>query len=173
MSKKIMFLVIAILAQFAIILYTTISSSRIINGGDVLKLRLQGYDPYDMFRGNYIRIRLRDDKIEGGYAVAEEGYVFFERCEEGYDVPVGVVYEPARGTIKVRMRYDEETQEICICYPFDKVWKNQEECEDMERDIAIALGEERGVYALVAVKDGEGRIVDIEIEEREDEIFSY
>lgn len=164
MNKKSIYLVLAIVVQFGVILYTTISSQMIINNGEVLKFRLRGYDPYDMFRGNYIRIRFMDDEVYMVEDVGEEGYVEFVENEEGYSVPFRVFDCPGMGTMKVKLSYDEERQGATIIYPFDRVWKNQEECEVLEKKINVALEEGRDVYALVAVKRGEGRIVDIEIE---------
>lgn len=164
MNKKSIYLVLAIVVQFGVILYTTISSQMIINNGEVLKFRLRGYDPYDMFRGNYIRIRFMDDEVYMVEDVGEEGYVEFVENEEGYSVPFRVFDCPEMGTMKVKLSYDEERQGATIIYPFDRVWKNQEECEALEKKINVALEEGRDVYALVAVKRGEGRIVDIEIE---------
>lgn len=164
MNKKSIYLVLAIVVQFGVILYTTISSQMIINNGEVLKFRLRGYDPYDMFRGNFIRIRFMDDKVSMEEEVGPEGYVEFEVSEGGYAIPIRVLEEKVEGTLKASLSYNEERQEVTIDYPFDKVWKNQEECEVLEKKINVALEEGRDVYALVAVKRGEGRIVDIEIE---------
>ena len=53
---------------------------------------------------------------------------------------------------------------VRISYPFDRVWMNQEDCPKAERIITQALNDGLNVCALVSIKDGDGVLMDIEVD---------
>lgn len=163
---------LAVLAQFATIAYWVFRSETIIDKGDLLKFRLTGYDPHDRFRGSYLRIQFKDDTIslcqDDFLSVMEykEKFVSVEEDENGFAIPAAIADYPSHMSIKSEVKvYGSDSSVTClkIVYPFDRVWMNEYDCPAAERLINNAIEAEKSVYALVAVDDGEGRIVDVEI----------
>lgn len=75
--------------------YMITSSADILGNGKLYKFRMEGYDPFDFFRGNYLDVRINTDNIptdkedwkpgERVYLtidVGSDGYAFFDEALE-------------------------------------------------------------------------------------------
>ncbi|MEN9997322.1 MAG: hypothetical protein RI922_312 [Bacteroidota bacterium] len=84
MSKKIIFFVFA-LVLIAVPIYIIFSSEAILEKGHQHKVKLEGFDPFDPFRGKYLMLNYDfsvdcDQTMEEGDA----GFVVLEKDENGF-----------------------------------------------------------------------------------------
>lgn len=172
-NKKWWFFAAAILAQFIVMFIWTVRSNDTIQEGTLYKFRLEGYDPHDLFRGEYLRIQFKEDKVqvstEETFPKGEPAYVTFENDVEGFAHPIALSKKVSESSLKVCVMTGEflpdSTRKLLrIYYPFNKFWMNQEDCPIAERIINRALNNNQDVYALVYIKDGEGALTDIEVD---------
>jgi uncharacterized membrane-anchored protein len=176
-NKKWWFFAAAILAQFIVMFLWVLRSNDTLENGAVYKFRLQGYDPHDPFRGEYLRILLKDNIIEmqnKGEATAiinaSKVYASFSVDDEGFAMPMSLSQNPSDDALKVEVSRDyyvstEMTSiRIRIQYPFDRLWMNQKECPIAEKIVNDALFRNKHVYALVSIKNGDGALKDVEVD---------
>lgn len=165
-NKKWIFFCLIVVAQFSLVFYTIYHYHSISNSETILKFRLQGYDPKDFFRGDYLRIRFKDNVIKTEqYVEDNQYYIHFKEDSTGCAIPDYFDNEQTENSIQAKVKYYSFDSTANISYPFNKVWMNQEDCKKAERIINKALRDNRkDAYALVAVKNGEGVLKDVEIE---------
>lgn len=76
-------------------IYMVGSSANILSNGKLYKFRMEGYDPFDFFRGNYLRVNIdtrgiptdKEDWLPGetvylSIDVDQDGYAFFDEALE-------------------------------------------------------------------------------------------
>ena len=93
-KKKWIFIGYAVLVLL-IPIYMVGSSASILSNGKLYKFRMEGYDPFDFFRGNYLRVNIdtrgiptdKDDWVSGetvylSIDVDQDGYAFFDEALE-------------------------------------------------------------------------------------------
>ncbi|MCQ2195057.1 MAG: GDYXXLXY domain-containing protein [Paludibacteraceae bacterium] len=174
-DKKWWFFGAALLLQFVVLFLWVVKSNDTIQQGTVYKFRLMGYDPHDPFRGEYLRIRFKDNTVDmpsDRLPSSMQGnmYVSFYEDEEGFAKPrdLSEYSSEERLRVKVITGYgsglDSTLTTLCISYPFDYFWMNQEDCPKAEHIINQALNDGLNVCALVSIKDGEGVLMDIEVD---------
>ena len=81
--------VLAIIILFAIPIYTIIASSDTLKDGTEYLFRVEAFDPYDMFRGNYLNISFKENFVYGSAVEKEnngssEYYVTIEKDLDGF-----------------------------------------------------------------------------------------
>lgn len=176
-NKKWWFFAAAILAQFIVMFLWVLRTNDTLENGTIYKFRLQGYDPHDPFRGEYLRILLKDNIIEmqnkdeaTAIINASKVYASFSVDDEGFAMPMSLSQNPSDDALKVEVSRDyyvstEMTSiRIRIQYPFDRLWMNQKECPVAEKVVNKALSGNKHVYALVSIKNGDGVLKDIEVD---------
>lgn len=83
-TKKIIFAVFA-LAIILIPVYMIFRSEAVLTNGHQHKLRLQGRDPFDPFRGKFLRLRFENRvPCENGIKEGDIGYVLLEKDTSGF-----------------------------------------------------------------------------------------
>ena len=83
-TKKIIFAVFA-LVVILIPVYLIFQSEAVLTGGHQHKLRLQGRDPFDPFRGKFLRLRFENRvPCESGIKEGETGFVLLEKDTSGF-----------------------------------------------------------------------------------------
>lgn len=175
-NKKWWFFAAAILAQFIVMFLWVLRSNDTLENGAVYKFRLQGYDPHDPFRGEYLRIQFKDNIMEMQnedeamtIINALEVYAKFSVDDEGFAMPMSLSQSISDNALKVEVTRDYFSSEmtsirIRIQYPFDRLWMNQKECPVAEKVVNKALSGNKHVYALVSIKNGDGVLKDIEVD---------
>ena len=88
MHKKILLYVLVVIVLFALPIYTIVVSMDTLKGGNEFLFKVQAFDPYDMFRGNYININFQEryadsSNIENGVS-GKKYFVTIETDDEGY-----------------------------------------------------------------------------------------
>jgi len=89
MNKKISILYItAVLILFAIPMYVVLSNFNTLTSGTEYKFKVEAFDPYDMFRGNYININFDEHYIRTitntPFFSGEDYYVSIEEGKDGF-----------------------------------------------------------------------------------------
>ncbi len=161
--KKTIF-IIMVAAQLGIFGYMIYQKSLIADRGEAYKFEVGYYDPYDFMRGNYLRLSLKQQEIEGkthqnkkykkieGYLVVEtrsgKGYItdFREKKPSGGQYIKGSVYETYDG-------------KYLIQNPFKRYYVEQSKAEEMED----RLRDSEAAYIIVKIYKGNYVIEGIEI----------
>lgn len=169
MSKKIAFIVFAVIL-LSVPLYLMINSERVLEDGHRHKIRLRAYDPFDPFRGKYLRLNydnnvLCDENLEKGEAI----YITLEKDSLGFShFAYGAGKPPENSTdyfkSTVLWRYDGtatfKTDNI------SKYFINEDKATPAE---TIVQNYQRNhptqIYIAIRVLDGEIRLEDIYVEE--------
>lgn len=170
MNKKIIFIGFALIL-LSIPLYLMITSESVLENGVRHKIRLQAYDPFDPFRGKYLRMNYDNEvqcdvtfqKGDGIYITLDQdslGYSFFaygsdEAPENSTDYFKTTVTQQSYGNT-VRFRTDNLSKYFINenkAKPAEKVmWDYQRNHPD-------------SIYVAIRVLDGEVRLEDIYVEE--------
>ncbi len=166
-TKKIGFLAFA-LVILAIPVYLMMSSEAILEDGHRHKIRLEGRDPFDPFRGKFLRLNFNDEIACIDCSEGEEVYVLLEKGEDGYSFfSEGVKEKPThsdyfKATVE-RVYLDRARVKIDT---LTKYFINEDKAKKAE-DILQSYTRQKPdeVYLAIRVLDGEARLEDIFIEE--------
>src|SRR3989338_2601520 len=78
-TKKIIFAVFALVVVL-IPIYLIFQSEDVLTNGHQHKLRLEGYDPFDPFRGKFLRLRFESSvPCESDIKTGDQGFVLLEK----------------------------------------------------------------------------------------------
>ncbi len=102
MNKKIWLYILIVSVLFFLPTYKIIVSSDTLKGGTEYMFKVQAFDPYDMFRGNYINISFEEQWVEDCNAAegmyGEKCYVTIATKEDGYAYFSGISFEKPEHT---------------------------------------------------------------------------
>ena len=63
-KKQFVIYIIAVLVLFGIPIFTILINTSTLKDGTEYYFKIEAYDPYDMFRGNYLNVAFEQDTIE-------------------------------------------------------------------------------------------------------------
>ncbi len=162
--------ILMIILLFSIPIYTIIISTDTLKGGKEFLFRVEAFDPYDMFRGNYLAIRFKEKSVESLKNFEEnEGeyaYVTIDEDENGFayfsDISIEKPAEKSNyyKTIidNVWKRYDNDRiYEYSINTP-TRYYMNENKSLNAEKVYNENL---ENTYVKVRVKDGKMVIVGV------------
>jgi len=177
-TKKLIFLLYAVIILLVPI-YLVVKSERILTDGTLYKFKPQAYDPFDPFRGKFLRVNYdtdgitADDDIKEGdrvyvsIAIDGEGYAFFDKAyksppKEGDYLQTTVTYVyyndyeyiEAEGASSLEMGIE-------IPDHMNKYFINEDKALDAEN---VFRWKRENIYIGVRILDGEARIQDIYVE---------
>jgi len=183
-KKKWIFIGYAVLVLL-IPAYMVVSSVNVLSNGKLYKFRMEGYDPFDFFRGNYLRVNIdtrgiptdKDDWVPGetvylSIDVDQDGYAFFDEAME--EPPSSGDYMVSRidringfsrsvsrivvGDMFGEGEFRQKTVDVELPNNLGKYFITEEFATDGE----FALRRARGFATLhVRVKNGSTRLQDI------------
>lgn len=167
MSKKVIFIAFALLI-LSIPMYLMLNSERVLEDGYRHKIKLEAYDPFDPFRGKYLRINydnnVSSEKMEKGDNI----YITLKKDSTGFSVfDQGTSTAPETDDYfksKVLSSYGGNTR-----FKTDNISKyfiNEDKAKKAE-DIMFDYQRNHpdSIYVAIRVLDGEIRLEDIFIEE--------
>lgn len=67
LTKQIVLVVVSFIILFSIPIYSIIVHNDVLKNGEEFLFKVETYDPYDMFRGNYLNIRFQEDSVRKEY----------------------------------------------------------------------------------------------------------
>lgn len=166
-KKKIGFLVFA-LVIITIPLYLMLSSENVLENGNRHKIRLEGRDPFDPFRGKFLRLNFDDEIDCFACEEGEEVFVLLEKDEDGFSFfSEGVKERPDHFdffTAKVERAYPGKA--IIKLDNLTKYFINEDKAKDAEDVLQSYVRQKpNDVYLAIRVLDGEARLEDIFIED--------
>jgi len=173
-GKKIFFLIFG-LVILLVPIYVIMNSESILEKGHRHKLHLQGFDPFDPFRGKYLRLSY-DDNVDGDEALKEgdKVYVTFVKDSLGFSQfdfahKEKPDHDDYMTTTIVEPRFFWDTGEGNFTIKLDNLTKyfiNENKAKEAEK-IVMDYTRERpnDIYVAIRVLDGEARLEDIFVEE--------
>ena len=180
-NKKIIFLFFA-LAIILVPVYMIVSSEDVLNNGTFYKFRPQARDPFDPFRGKYLRINYdtnsiptkeklkRGDKVYVSIGVDEKGFAYFKEAflkapKKGDYLPANVRYaDDFRGRgrrVEAALVDSEEPMNYISIKPPNNMCKyfiNEDYAQAAED---AYFKEWKNAYIGVRILDGSARVQDI------------
>ena len=157
------------LVILAIPLYIIFSSESILENGHRHKLRLQGYDPFDPFRGKFLRLRYNNDvPCDAELKEGDMAFVTFEQDADGFSffAHASKVKPDHDDYLEAEIQYVYDSVAMIKVDNLTKYFINEDkayEAENVLRDFTLLS--EGHLYAAIRVLDGEARLEDIFVED--------
>lgn len=141
--------------------------------GATFKFRTRPVDPYDAFRGRYVRLRYESNNVATTNATrfyrGQKVYVGIDVDEDGWArlTDIGVERPREGAYLKTQVQYHRNNQDcVRVNLPFDRFYMNEDDAPEAERQYRHASQrEDRRAYALVRVRSGRAVIEDLYIED--------
>lgn len=88
-SNKIIIYILSICILFVIPIYTIATNNNTLKDGTEYLFKVEAFDPYDMFRGNYLNIKFKENTVKGISTYYQESnndeyYVTIEKNKDGF-----------------------------------------------------------------------------------------
>lgn len=165
MRKTLFFIAFAlmVLVQLFVPLQMIWNSENIIRKNQVYLFEVQPIDPHDVFRGKYVTLGFKNDKIAvenpNEYQRGQEVYVFVDKWDNiAYLTDVSPnAPKDVSNYFKTKINYFTDN-EIVVEMPFNRFYMNEEKSLDAER---ILQDTTLKAYAKVAVYQGEAVLQDV------------
>ncbi len=163
-TKKIIFAAFALIIVL-IPLYLIFKSEDVLKNGHQHKLRLQGYDPMDPFRGKFLRIRFENSvRCETGMKEGDLGFVLLEKDTSGFSHFSYVQKErpPHSDYVEAKIIMVYEGRAELDFDNLNKYFINEDQAGEAEEIIAdfTRMAPDK-IHLNIRVLDGEARIEDI------------
>jgi len=170
MNKKIIFIAFALII-LSIPMYLMITSENVLEKGFRHKIKLQAYDPFDPFRGKYLRMNYDnsvrcDEHFEDGDPI----YITLEKDSLGYSFfDYGSKTAPKNSTDYFKTITTSSTYGDHVRFRTDNLSKyfiNEDKATPAETLIwDYQRNHPDSIYVAIRVLDGEVRLEDIFVEE--------
>jgi len=147
---------------------------RVMKHGSVVRMECEAPDPYDLLRGRYLAVRVKDDEIKGvsrdqAFADGDKGFAILEADDAGQAKPVQLVRaRPTSGLyVEVSVQYvdhhpsDANTVSVRIRWPFDRLYLNENLAPAADQWYRDNIRAEKPILADLRVLDGRAVLVDL------------
>lgn len=146
----------------------------LLSEGKEFKFKCAPVDPSDPFRGKYITLRFEENSFiteNANWVYNENVYVTFKNNSEGFSEIESVSKEmPVNNSDFLKLKsngFNPDLRKLFFDFPFDRYYLNESKAPDTEEIYNRSLTDTNNVtYALVAIKDGEGAIKDVFINDK-------
>ena len=163
-KNKLILYIIAVLILFLIPIGTVILKTDALRNGEEFLFKVEAFDPYDMFRGNYLRINFEEQDVIGEYPEGGEYddwlYVTVDKSGDGFAYFSNVSLEEPKDIsnyYKTRGYYKEYSKTYNIDTP-TRYYMNENKSLDAEKVYEENID---NTYVKVRVKDGQMVIVGV------------
>ena len=146
----------------------------ILNTGKIVKFQCEPIDPNDPFRGKYITLNFKENRIKvknfKNWNSNETVYAKIETSKDGFAKIKSISRtEPTDNSIylKLKINYiaEYEDNKIYFDFPFNRFYMNENKVKNAETVYAEStIDTTKIAYALVATKNGEAVIKDVLID---------
>lgn len=169
----ILFLIVAVVQLFvpSQMIY---DQEDIINTGKIVKFQCEPIDPNDPFRGKYITLNFKENRIKvknfKNWNNNETVYAIIETSTEGFAKIKSISKtEPIDNSIylKLKINYiaEYDDNKIYLDFPFNRFYMNENKAKKAEEVYAESIIDTTKIaYALVATKNGKAVIKDVLID---------
>jgi len=147
---------------------------RVMKHGAVVRMECEAPDPYDLLRGRYLAVRVKQDEIKGvardqAFSDGQRGFAILESDEAGLVQSVRLVRDrPASGVyVEVTVQYvypdpnDENTASVRVSWPFDRLYLNENLAPTADQWYRDNIRAEKPILADLRVLDGRSVLVDL------------
>lgn len=175
-AKKIIFLLFALIILL-VPMYVIFSTEGILEHGHRHKLHLQGYDPFDPFRGKYLRLNYDSNvHCSEDFEEGDDVYVTFEKDSLGFSYFANASSEKPDHDDYMKSKvtwadsfWDVEDAYKSVNIELDNLTKYfiNEDKDLLAEEILETYSRDHpnDIYVAIRVLDGEARIEDIYVEE--------
>ncbi|MFH1046063.1 MAG: GDYXXLXY domain-containing protein [Candidatus Omnitrophota bacterium] len=154
-------LVCVALIQLAVPFSMIIRREEVLKTGAQFKFRTEPVDPYDAFRGRYVALKIKEDKVTSAFArelsggqkiyapiiVDEQGFAKFSAVTTKRP-PKEVAY------IQAQVSYIDHDS-VCLSLPIDRYYMEEKAAARAEKIYwQQTRANKQDAYALVRIKDG-------------------
>ena len=164
MNKKIVFLVFAVVL-IAVPIYIIYSSESILEKGHQHKIHLEGYDPFDPFRGKYLMLNYDfSTPCEEGMKEGDEGYAVLEKDETGFSHFAMVTFQKPNNSdyVKCKVKFAIGNNAEIEVANIGKYFINESKAKSAEELLMESVQiESEEAYATIRVLDGECRLEEV------------
>lgn len=161
-----------VIAQLAVPFSMIASHERTLAEGTAYKFRCGPVDPYDYLRGRYVALSFRDTTVEdwqGPYFErGERVYVHLEVDDAGFAKIEDVTAQPPASGDYLEVTVTSggaHNRTLRFRFPFDKYFMNEFDAPAAETAYRNRSRTEEGAYVVVRVRDGQGVIAGLYIED--------
>lgn len=171
-KKNMTLYILMLLLLFGIPIYTIIVSTDTLKGGKEFLFKVEAFDPYDMFRGNYLAIEFKERKVKSVEDLkasrGECAYVMINEDGNGFAYFSDIVLEkPVKGSdyYKTKIGYCSENYDSDRLYEYTIDTPTRYYMNENKSLAAENLYNEniKNTYVKVRVKDGKMVIVGVYI----------
>lgn len=168
-------LMLAALAQLAAPGWMIWTHERVLQQGHVFKLKTAPVDPYDAFRGRYVRLSYEQETVKwtpGDWQSGEPVYVQLTEGTDGFATVTKLSREklPGDETFVATLLWvgsRNTLQEIHLQFPFDRFYVEESKAPRIERDYREHSSRKtQDAYVTVRVHDGTAVIENLYIDNR-------
>lgn len=167
-SNKNIVYIISIFILFIIPIYTIAVNSNTLKGGTEYLFKVEIFDPYDMFRGNYLNIRFKESSVSGKsvylkenskdeyfvtIGIAKDGFAYFKSISESKPVNTSNYF-------KTTGYYNKYSNTYTIDTP-TRYYMNENKSEMSEK---IYRDNIDNAYVKVRVKNGKMVIIGVYVD---------
>ncbi len=160
-----------VLAQIAVPLSMIVRREITLRNGKVFYFRTEPVDPYDAFRGKYVALRIKGQRVEvesgSKYYRNETVYALVTTDDEGFALISGISREcPAAGDyFKTKIRFGYNPVHIKI--PFDRYYMDEKLAPRAEAEYRRHSRRNKSdAYVAVRIKSGFAVLAELFIEDK-------
>ena len=177
MKAKLSLLLFTVLIPIQLLIPASmiLEQETVLHKGKEYKLRSQPIDPYDAFRGRYVRLGFDTTTI----AVPEnhrkrntqKAYAFLDTDDQGFSFIKEIVFDTPTGTDYLRVRIGTiRNGKATVIWPFERYYMEESKAPEAEK-LYRSRNDESEAYITVRIYKGTGVIAglyidDMRIEER-------
>ena len=163
-KNKLILYIVAVCILFLLPIGTVILKTDALRNGEEFLFKVEAFDPYDMFRGNYLNINFMEQEIVGEYPKAGDYYDWFyvtiEKSGDGFAYFSNISLEEPKDIsnyYKTRGYYIEYRKTYNIDTP-TRYYMNENKSLDAEK---VYNENMEDTYVKVKVKDGQMVIIGV------------
>lgn len=175
-NKKILLtaLIVVAVVQLTIPIKMIWDKEDVLELGKEFKFETEAVDPTDPFRGKYIVLRFKENRIaidsDRDWKEGENVFVHLNMDPHGFAKIKSVSKEKPTDTqdfVKAKVQFIDtfRSRTMNIAYPFDRFYMEESKAFDAEQEyIKSQADSTKTTYALVSIKDGYAVLKDVLID---------
>lgn len=164
---------LVVVAQLAVPLRMILHNNDVLKTGKIYKFKTEPIDPHDPFRGKFIRLYFKENHLvlKRKIDIDKDLYAIIANDKKGFAriIKVSNTKPKTEEFLKVKAlsinEYGNEHQ-IWIEFPFERFYMNEYKASEAEKAYnESSRNQSSNTYAVIAIKNGEGIIKDVMIDD--------
>ena len=155
---KLIFILIFII-QLAVPLSMIINKEVILGRGETINFQVRPVDPYDAFRGKYLRISILENTVITNTDYFKNNQDVYARItvdNDGFGTPVAISTEPYDNELYIKCKIDNVYDDsVILSFPFDRFYINEKYSSLGEKLYnKYSNGEKKDAFISVRISKG-------------------